>query len=168
MEKRKKPRFLRKDWHKCIRLGRKKSNRVWRMSKGRHGKLRQKWKNHTKMPSIGYGSPNEIRGMIMGMKPVMVSNMADLMNVGKDQIAIISGKVGLRKKVEMAKKALTMNIKFSNFNPQKVLDMAKTLGSKASKQEEKKTEKVPKETESKKHEETKGVSSVPRTEGSSA
>ena len=125
MEKRKKPRFLRKDWHKCIRLGGAKKNRVWRKQKGRHGKLRQKWKSHTKMPSIGYGSPNEIRGKIMGMNPVMVNNMNDLMNVGKDQIAIISGKVGMKKKVEMAKKALTMNIKFSNFNPQKILDGAK-------------------------------------------
>ena len=150
MEKRKKPRFLRKDWHKCIRLGGCKKKRVWRRSRGRHAKLRQKWKSHTKMPSIGYGSPNEIRGMIEGMKPVMVNNMNELMNVGKDQIAIISGKVGMRKKVEMAKKALTMNIKFSNFNPQKVLDMAKKFEEKPkAAKTEAKTEK-PKKEESKK------------------
>jgi len=125
MEKRNKPRFLRKDWHKCIRLGGTKKNRVWRKQKGRHGKIRQKWKNHGKAPSVGYGSPREIRGKILNLHPVMVSNMTDLMNVKNDQVAIISGKVGMRKKVEMAKKALTMNIKFSNFNPQKILEGAK-------------------------------------------
>ena len=154
MEARKKPRFLRKDWHKCIRLGRKKSNRVWRASKGRHGKLRQKWKNHTKMPSIGYGSSKQIRGMVMGMKPIMVSNMDDLMKVGKDQIGIMSGKLGMKKKAEMAKKALTMKIKFSNFNPQKVLDMAKKYEAKPTKADGK-TEKAEKKTENIKKPESK-------------
>ena len=126
MERRKKPRFLRKDWHKCIRLGGCKKNRVWRASKGRHGKLRQKWKNHTKMPSIGYGMPREIRGLIKGMKPVMVNNLNDLMNVKSDEIAIMSGKVGIRKRTDIAKKSLTMNVKWENFNPQKLMDeMAK-------------------------------------------
>ncbi len=138
MERRKKPRFLRKDWHKCIRLGRKKSNRVWRASKGRHGKLRQKWKNHTKMPSIGYGMPKEIRGLVKGMRPVMINNVNDLMNVGKDEIGIMCGKVGLKKRMDIAKKALTMNVKFENFTPQKFLDgMAKMA------EEKKKSEKKP-------------------------
>ena len=143
MERRKKPRFLRKDWHKCIRLGRKRSNLVWRASKGRHGKVRQKWKNRQKQPSIGYGMPKEIRGMIMGMKPVMINNMNDLMNVGKDEIGIVSRKMGMRKKVEIAKKALTMSVKFSNFKPQKILDMAKKYENKKPAQKaEEKTEKV--------------------------
>jgi len=127
--KRKKPRFLRKDWHKCIRLGGSsgtKKKRVWRRSRGRHNKLRQKWKGRQKMPSIGYGSPNAIRGMIQGMNPVMINNLNDLMKVGKGQIGVVSGKMGTRKKVELAKKASTMNIKFSNFNVQKYLEMEKS------------------------------------------
>ena len=133
VEKRKKPRFYRKDWHKCIRLGGSsgtKKKRVWRRSRGRHGKLRQKWKGRQKMPSIGYGSPMEIRGKVEGMKPVMINNLNDLMNLGKDQIGIVSGKMGIRKKIELAKKAASMNLKFSNFNPQKYLEMEKKKESK--------------------------------------
>ena len=139
IEKRKKPRFLRKDWHKCIRLGGSsgtKKKRVWRRSRGRHGKLRQKWKGRQKMHSIGYGSPNAIRGMIKGMNPVMINNLNDLMKVGKDQIGVVSGKMGTRKRIDLAKKASTMNLKFANFNVQKYLEMEKKPEKKA--KEEKK------------------------------
>jgi len=153
MERRKKPRFLRKDWHKCIRLGRKKKNRVWRASKGRHGKLRQKWKSHTKMPSIGYGMPREIRGLVKGMKPIMINNIEDLAKMGDGNIAIISGKVGLKKRMDIAKKALQMNVKFANFEPQKFLD---EMANKAAQKKNEKTpkgEKAPEKKEKKKPEE---------------
>lgn len=122
MEKRKKPRFLRKDWHKCIRLGGKKKNRVWRASKGRHGKVRQKWKNRQKMPSIGYGMPREIRGLVRGMNPVMINNIRDLSKVGKGDIAIMRAAVGNKKRIEIVKKAVQMNIEFSNLDSQKFLE----------------------------------------------
>ena len=138
-ERRKKPRFLRKDWHKCIRLGGTKKNRVWRTSRGRHGKLRQKWKNHTKMPSIGYGMPREIRGLVNGMKPVMINNVADLSNLGKGEIGIVSGKVGQKKRMEIAKKAVETNVKFSNLNARKFLDeMSKKMEGRKPENKEKK------------------------------
>ena len=144
MEKRKKPRFLRKDWHKCIRLGGSKKNRVWRASKGRHGKLRQKWKNHTKMPSIGYGENKEIRGMIKGLKPVMINNVNDLMNMKKDEIGIIASGVGMKKKLEIAQKALSMNVVFENMTPQKLIDemSKKTVKKEEPRKTEKKVEKI--------------------------
>jgi len=122
MERRKKPRFLRKDWHKCIRLGRKKKNLVWRRSRGRHGKVRQKWKSRQKMPSIGYGMPREIRGKIKGLVPMMINNEMDLQKAGKGSIALLSRTIGKRKRMDIAKKAIQLNVQFENFNPQKFLD----------------------------------------------
>ena len=68
------------------------------------------------------------------------------MSLGKDQIGIVSGKMGMRKKVELAKKAITMNLKFSNFNPQKYLDMDKTKAKTEKKTEKKEEKPAKKET----------------------
>lgn len=123
-KRRKKPSFLRRDWYKCIRFNRRKKLK-WRRARGRHSKLRQKWKSHQKMPSIGYGQPKEIRGLVKGMKPIMINNSADLEKIGKEDIALLSGKVGGRKKAEIAKKALEKGIGFANFDAKRFLDASK-------------------------------------------
>lgn len=108
--KKRKPKFLRKDWHKISNLGlRRKNKQVWRKAKGRHNKLREKKKSHGKNPSIGYRSPHLIRGSINGLMPVLVKNVQDLGRVGKDNIAIVA-RVGLRKKIAIVKRAEEMKI----------------------------------------------------------
>lgn len=139
VERRKKPMFVRKDWYKAFRLGGTKKKAVWRRARGRHSKIRQKWKNRQKAPSIGYGMPREIRGLIKGMKPIMINNLDDLSKIGKNEIGILSGKMGNKKRLEVAKKAVSMNIKFSNFNAQKFMDeMGKKMESKKPVKETKK------------------------------
>lgn len=141
VEKRKKPKFLRKDWNKKSKLGkRRKKKQVWRKPKGRHNKLREKRKGHGKMPSIGYSQPKEIRGKIKGLVPVLVHNVKELEKVKNGEIAIFAS-VGKKKKIEMAKKAKELNIK-TNFDINKFLeDTEKELEKKREETERVKKEK---------------------------
>lgn len=108
--KKRKPQFLRKDWHKISGLGlRRVKKQVWRKAKGRHNKIRQKHKGHGKNPSIGYSSPRFVRGTIEGFTPVLVRNVNDLAKIGKQDIAIVAH-VGLRNKIAIVKKADEMGI----------------------------------------------------------
>jgi large subunit ribosomal protein L32e len=137
MEKRKKPRFLRRDWKAKIRFGRRKMMK-WRLAKGRHNKIREKKKNRPRMPRIGYGSPREIRGLVKGLNPVYISNENDISKIGKNDIAIISATIGRKKRIEIAKKA--SGIKFLNFSPEKILSEIKKEEKKPEKKDEKKAE----------------------------
>jgi large subunit ribosomal protein L32e len=136
MIKRKKPTFLRRDWNKKIRFGRRKKLK-WRGVKGRHNKIREKKKNRPRMPSIGYGNPREIRGMVRGMKPVYISNENDLAKVGKNEIAILSSTLGRKSRISIAEKA--KGIKFLNFNPEKLLNEIKMEKENQVKEEKKET-----------------------------
>ena len=105
--KRKKPRFLRRDWHKKIKLGSTvKKNRKWRGAKGRHNKLRLNRKGYPRRPKIGWslGSREEI---------VRVMNVDGLANVDKGS-GIVIGAVGLRKRKEIIAKANELKIKVLN------------------------------------------------------
>lgn len=158
--KSRKPRFLRKDWHKISNLGlRRKNKQVWRKAKGRHNKLREKKKSHGKNPSIGYRSPRLIRGSINGLMPVLVKNVQDLKKVGKENIAVIAN-IGLKKKIEVVKKAEEMKISIM-LNTKKFLKEAEKRVSKITQNRlEKKgkgAEKPKQEKSEKKQEETKNT-----------
>jgi len=119
----KKPRFLRSDWYKASRLGKNRKNKqLWRKPKGRHAKKREKKKSRGKQPSIGYSMTRSERGRIHGLMPALIFNPQGLIQVKKDQIAIVSSKVGIKKKIEIAKKAIELKIKIKNLNPQEFLD----------------------------------------------
>lgn len=118
---RKKPLFVRKDTFKKSRLGRRrKKKQKWRRPRGRHSKLREKRKGYTKQPSIGYSNPKKIRGLINGMKPKIIVSASELTNIGKNEICIV-GRVGKKKKIEIAKKAIENKIRIFNFNPETYL-----------------------------------------------
>ena len=121
----KKPRFLRRDWNKKSKLGRKRKNKqLWRKPKGRHNKIRQKFKGKSKQPSIGYGSDKINRGNINGLKPFIINNIHELLESRnhKDAFVIIAKNVGNLKKIDIVKKALEMNIYISNLNSEKFLE----------------------------------------------
>jgi ribosomal protein L32E len=112
--KRNKPGFLRKDWHKKIKLGSTvKKKRKWRAAKGRHNKIRLNNVGHPVRPKIGWGSSNEIRGMVKGLVPVRVENMSELLKVEKGQ-GVIIGSVGRKKREELIKKASEMKLQILN------------------------------------------------------
>ena len=115
--------FLRKDWHKISGLGlRRKSKQVWRKPKGRHNKLREKHKSKGLWPSIGYRRESSSRGLVRNLKPARVSNVPELEKLNKSNIAVVSS-VGMKKKIEIIKKAMQMGIK-TNINEKKFLERA--------------------------------------------
>ena len=109
-----KPKFLRREWHKKIRLGRGiKKKQVWRAVKGRHNKVRNHEKGYPRRPRIGWGMEKVEKGKIDGFVPVRIENLKDLQKITKDQ-AIIIGNIGMKKRKEIIGKANEMKIKILN------------------------------------------------------
>jgi len=137
----KKRKFLRRLTKALLRLGRKKKKkRKWRRPRGRHSKVRKKRKGYVKPVSIGYGKPKEKKGLIKGLKPVVVHNVEELKKVKQDEIAIIASGIGKKKKIEMAKIILENNIKVLNFDAKKFLEAVEKETSKKEKAKEGKEE----------------------------
>jgi len=112
--KRKKPKFLRTDWHKKIRLGRGvKKNQKWHGAKGRQNKLRLGRKGRMQRPKIGWSADVRTKGFVGGVEAVRVENIAGLLKVGKG-FGVIIGKVGAKKRTEIITKANELKIKILN------------------------------------------------------
>ncbi len=146
--RKKKPRFLRKDWHKKSKLGKgRKKKQIWRRARGRHNKLREQKRGHGKTPSIGYSQAKTVRGKISGLKPRLVHNVEELKRIKADELAIFAA-IGKKKKIEMAKLAKEWNIK-TNLDVNEFLSKAeKELAEKkqrAMKEEKRKAEKTQEE-----------------------
>ncbi len=116
----KKIKFLRTDWWRRARLGKgRRKKQVWRNPRGTHNKIGAKKFGYPKMPAIGYGKARKEIGKIGGLIPVMVDNMKDLEKIGKINAAVISSKVGARKKIDIMKKAEEKGIKILNVGGKK-------------------------------------------------
>ena len=111
---RKKPKFLRTDWHKKIRLGRGvKKNQKWHGAKGRQNKFRLCRKGRGQRPKVGWGAEAGAKDFVNGMEMVRVENVKDLESVSRG-VGIVIGKVGAKKKKEIVKKANEMKVKILN------------------------------------------------------
>lgn len=112
--KRDKPKFLRTDWHKKIRLGKGvKKNQKWHGAKGRQNKLRLGRKGRMQRPKIGWGAEVKTKNFIAGVNAIRVENVRDVEAVKKD-FGIVIGKVGAKKRKEIVAKANEMKIKILN------------------------------------------------------
>ena len=108
---RKKPKFLRRDWHKKIKLGSGvKKVRKWRAAKGRHNKIRLGRKGYPRRPKIGWRAARDDRKQMTGNK---VMNVKELAGADK-KVGIIIGVVGDKKRKEIIAKANEMKIKVLN------------------------------------------------------
>ncbi len=109
--KRKKPDFLRQEWFRFPRLGKK-----WRRPKGRHSKLRKHVKNKGYLPKPGYGSPVSVRGLHpSGLEEVRVFNPQEVKNLNpKTQAVRIASSVGMKKRIEIMKIANELGIRVLN------------------------------------------------------
>lgn len=149
--KSKKPDFVRQDSHKKSKLGKK-----WRRPKGWQSKIRLHKRGHIKEVSKGFGSPASVSGFHpSGLIPVNISTTKELEPIDpKEQGIVISGKVGMRKKIEIIKKAQEKGIRILSIkDSEKFLKDAEskiTERRSAKKEKEKDKEKKKKETESKK------------------
>lgn len=110
--------FLRRTWSRYVKLGKgRKKKQVWRKPTGRHNKMREQTKGAAAIVSIGYRSDKKFRDKLMNKNPVKINNIKELEKIRKDEIAII-GRIGKRKKIEIAKKAKEMKIEIYNMNPE--------------------------------------------------
>jgi large subunit ribosomal protein L32e len=86
----------------------------WRKPTGIHSKMRNGFRGHRNMPSVGYRSPNEVRGLThKGLMPLVVSNLNDLSKVTKENVIVIAHGVGARKRLSIVAKAKEMKVSLS-------------------------------------------------------
>ncbi len=100
--KRAKPTFVVKESKFSARVKKR-----WRFPRGKHSKVRQMHKGRPVLPSTGFGSPRAVRGLhASGLREVLVKNEAELLSLdaSKDG-AVISGRVGMKKKLALLKLA---------------------------------------------------------------
>ncbi len=97
--------FIRRNWDKYKRLGRKRLLK-WRRPRGKHNKMRKRRAGYPTRPEIGMKkhASNRVR---------YVKNMKELLNIKKNEEAILA-KVGKRKMIEMLKKADELGVKILN------------------------------------------------------
>ncbi len=150
-EKKKKPRFVRKDTFKKSRLGkRRKKKQKWRRARGRHSKIRLKRRGYGKKPSIGYGTERKIKATIKGLQSRLIYSVGELKNIEKNEIIII-GKVGKKKKIEIAKEAMKQKLDIYNLN---IKTFLKKIEKEKKELEKKKEKSKEKEKKQEKKEET--------------
>lgn len=111
--KSRKPEFLRTLWWKFPKF---KNNPKWRKPKGIDNPMRLRLKGRPPIVEVGYGSPATVRGLHpTGLKPARVSSLSDLEKLDPSKhIVVIASSVGLRKRVEIVKKAKELGFKISN------------------------------------------------------
>ncbi len=107
----KKPHFKRQEWHRYKKLGVK-----WRKARGKTSKRRRYEARKPAMPTIGYGSPKNARGLHpSGYQDILISNITELKSLNSEtQAGRISSKIGKRKKEIMLEKAKELKIKILN------------------------------------------------------
>ena len=111
--KERKPDFIRQDYGR-----RKRIKAIWRKPKGIHSKIRHHFKGRRKMPSPGYKSPVKVRGIhASGLKIVNISSPDDIKLIKKESEGIVISKsVGMKKRLEILKKAKNLQIQILNLN----------------------------------------------------
>ena len=113
-------RFLRRNTGNLLRLGkRRKKLQKWRSPKGRDNKMRLREKSKGRTVEIGYKQDNKTRGKINGKKIIIVRNIQELLNAGKEN-AIILGKIGNKKKIEISRIAKEKGIYILNLDESKL------------------------------------------------
>ncbi len=112
MKKKKKPDF------KVPNFGVKKRVKDrWRKPRGIDNKKRIRKKSAGPSPNIGYKNPEQIRHLHpSGKREVLVENAEQVEALkGQDVVLRIAGKVGKKKRIEIAEKAKALGLRIVNF-----------------------------------------------------
>ena len=113
--------FLRRNSDRHSKLGRKrKKKQTWRKPKGRHNKMRDKRRGYPAVVDIGYRKSNKEREKLDGMKPFIINNIRDLEKIKTGEIGII-GSVGMKKKIEIIRRAKERGTPLYNINIKKFI-----------------------------------------------
>lgn len=112
-----KPRFLRSDTVRHLRLGKKRRKlQKWRKARGRHSKIRRKHTGYPAQPGIGYKQSAKIAGRIKGKHTVHIISVKDLHALPKDTAIILSRRLGAKKRLAVLKRAQEMHLTVINAN----------------------------------------------------
>ncbi len=106
-----KPKFRHNQSHRWKRV-----KDSWRRVRGIDSDIREKKKGHIKMPSAGFRTPKEVRGLHpSGYEEVLVHRPADLEGLDPTKQAVrIGGTVGERKRQNIIQKADAMMLRILN------------------------------------------------------
>jgi len=116
--KKKKPLFIRKDIYKKARVG-----KSWRKPRGLDNKQMLCKRGPPKKISNGYRAPKDIRGFHKsGLMPIIVSNISQLNSLTKEQGAILSARIGNKKRQMLIIEAKKKNVVLLNLDADKTLD----------------------------------------------
>lgn len=117
--------FLRRHATKLSRLGKnRKKLQKWRSPKGRDNKMRLREKGYPRTVEIGYKKCKYIREKVEGKEVVYIENIKDIEKAKKENTLIIKN-IGMKKKIEIAKKADEKGLKIKNLNVKKFLSEVK-------------------------------------------
>jgi large subunit ribosomal protein L32e len=98
--------FKRSETVRFMRLGKNRPKlQKWRRPRGRHNKIRRKRAGYPTAPTIGHGTPNVTSGLIMGKKPLVVHNLAELNHATANHLVIFSRRIGAKTLLELMKHA---------------------------------------------------------------
>ena len=159
------PKFIRQDNPKRMKVGSK-----WRKPKGVHSKIRHHFKGRRKMPSPGYKSPAEVKGLhSSGLKIIRVFSAEDTDKINKKTEGIVISKsTGTRKRLEILKKAKELGLQVLNLNSdehiKKIEDFVSLKKKKVQKKEEPKEAKEKKDSKDSKQKEKPELSDEERKE----
>ncbi|MBR9678685.1 MAG: hypothetical protein GON13_00260 [Nanoarchaeota archaeon] len=111
--KRAKPVFKRHEANKRKRL----NDSPYRKPKGYTSAKKRNMRGRVKIPAQGYQSPIAVRSLHpSGLNILNVNSLKDLELVTKDSIIVISSRMGLKKKYELAKKLVDKKVRVANFD----------------------------------------------------
>jgi len=110
----KKINFVRTDSHKkSLGLG-------WRKPRGLQNKRRLRKRGYAPVVKSGYQKDNKVKGLVMGLKPVIVSTVLSLSNIDKKtQGVIVSGRVGSKRRLEILLEIKKLGLKVLNLDVEK-------------------------------------------------
>lgn len=144
--------FLRAGYWRYSKLGlRRKKKQVYRKAKGGDNKVRLNEKGRLKKVKIGYKKEKNKRGLVRGLKPVLVFNLNDLKKIKEGEIAVIA-KIGNKKKLDVAKYSQENKIDILNLNAEKLIEKIEKI---KERKKEKKKLKLEKEKDKKAREKEK-------------
>jgi large subunit ribosomal protein L32e len=138
--KRKKPRFIRQDAHKCMRI-----KSLWRRPKGITNKIRLQRRGYRRRPETGWGSPTDIKYKSQeGHNIILVATVLEAQALKPKKDAAIIARTGAKKKLAIIEVLTKNNITILNVNAElfKKVVTAKLAEKQAAKEEkDKKKEK---------------------------
>ncbi len=143
--KRKKPVFIRQESHK-----KKKLEQSWRKPRGIHSKLRRMLRGNRARVEPGWGSPAAAKGLSKdGLRKIIVNNPKELSGLdAKADGVVIASSVGMKKRVEIVKKAKELGLRVLSQDSEKFLESFEKM----QKEKQEKKAKAAKEKEEKKKE----------------